>query len=214
MLAPYIHLGLVELIEWPSTDAHAISGVDDYLHCPYQIGAYRDCLKNRAIDKAEWVAIIDVDEYVVPAKSAKAFHAVLETSKKDNVGSLKIHWKTFGTSRVSHLKPGEWLVEKLIRRAPDNYWVDLTHVKSIHQPKAAANHCRIHDASQVEEPYHIKTLPLDVCRIHHYWSGTEERCDEKRTFKTPEDKKNHLNELNAVVDFSIYPYLDHLSPVD
>ena len=66
ILAPYIKKGLVELIEWKSCEENkvvnppscwqAASPWDDY-----QAGAYNDCLKKRALRKARWVAVIDIE---------------------------------------------------------------------------------------------------------------------------------------------------------
>lgn len=205
VLAPYIEKGLVELIEWESSEEHGVFGLDEFQHVPYQIGAYRDCLKNRAPKKAEWVAMIDIDEFIVPANGVNAFYTLLNEEKKIKAGSLRIYWKVFGTSGVKSLKEGELLTEKLIRRAPDDYeW--HSQIKSIHQPKAAARKCLVHEVLKVEKGYKIKTLPPEVCRIHHYWTGTEERCNEKRILDTNHGEK-FLKTLNAVEDRSIYPYL-------
>ena len=143
VLDPYIKEGLVELIQWESTTKHGVFGIDDFQHVPYQIGAYRDCLKNRAMKKATWVAMIDIDEYLVPMDGVDNFYALLKEEKKMKTGSLRIYWKVFGTSGVSSLKEGEKLTEKLVYRAPDDYeW--HKQVKSIHRPKAASKKCLVH----------------------------------------------------------------------
>ena len=211
VLAPYIDQGLVELIEWETSDDHAIFGIDDETFVPYQIGAFRDCLKNRAYEEAEWVAIIDVDEYIVPGISAASFHNLLDKSKRAGIGSLKIRWKTFGTSNIKKLDPRKRLVEQLVCRAPDDYLRDVYWVKSIHQPKATASYCVVHETIGVEKGYWIHILPSKTCRIHHYWSRTEEQCNEKRHFNTPEEKESLLNTLNTIKDYSIYPHLMNLS---
>ncbi len=205
VLSPYIAEGLVELIEWESSEEHGVFGLDDFQFVPYQIGAYRDCLKNRALKKAEWVAIIDIDEFIVPADGIEAFYTLLEKEKKKKVGSLRIYWKVFGTSNVWSLEPGELLAEKLTRRAPNDFeW--HTQVKSIHRPEASARKCLVHETLKVEKNFTIKTLPAEVCRIHHYWTGTEKQCEEKRSFD-PKHKKQFLKTLNAIEDRSIFPYL-------
>lgn len=205
VLAPYIDQGLVELFEWESTDEHAVFGLDDFEHVPYQIGAYRDCLKNRALNHAVWVAMIDIDEFIVPANGREAFYTLLQEEKKKRTGSIRIYWKVFGTSEVKSLKAGDLLIEKLVKRAPDDHeW--HTQIKSIHQPIAAARKCLVHEVLKVEKGFTITTLPKESCRIHHYWTGTEERCEEKRIYLDPRQKEAFLNRLNAVEDFSIYPY--------
>ncbi len=204
VLSPYVEKGLVELIEWESIEEHGFFGLDDFQHVPYQIGAYRDCLKNRALKKSEWVAMIDIDEYIVPADGVEPFYALLEKEKKNKTGSLRIYWKVFGTSDVWSIEPDELLTEKLTRRAPDDYeW--HTQIKSIHRPKATARKCLVHEVLKVEKGYTIKTLSPEVCRIHHYWTGTEKRCEEKRMLD-PTNKESFLKTLNAVEDYSIYPF--------
>ena len=46
VLKPYIDKNIVELIDWESTEEHAIFGIDNNLWVPYQIGAFTDCIKN------------------------------------------------------------------------------------------------------------------------------------------------------------------------
>lgn len=202
VLEPYIKDGLVELIGWESTKEHGVFGIDDFQHVPYQIGAYRDCLKKRAMKKAEWVAIIDIDEYIVPADGVESFYTLLREEKKKKTGSIRIYWKVFGTSNIWALKEGERQTDKLIYRAPDDFeW--HTQIKSIHRPKAAARKCLVHEVLKLKSGFTIKTLPREVCRIHHYWTGTQEQCEEKRPFH-PEEKEPFLNTLNAVEDRSIH----------
>lgn len=205
VINPYIDQGLVELIEWDSTKEHGVFGIDDFQYVPYQIGAYRDCLKHRAMKKSEWVAMIDIDEYIVPAECIENFYSLLKEEKKKGTGSLRIYWKVFGTSNVWALKDGERLTEKLIFRAPEDFeW--HTQVKSIHRPKAAARKCLVHEALKLKRGFTIKTIPKEVCRIHHYWTGTEERCQEKRPYVS-DDKTALLEILNRVEDRSIHQLL-------
>lgn len=202
VLEPYVKDGVVELIEWESTKKHGVFGIDDFQHVPYQIGAYRDCLKNRAMKKAEWVAMIDIDEYIVPADGVESFYTLLKEEKKKKTGSIRIYWKVFGTSNVWSLKEGERLTDKLIYRASEDFeW--NTQIKSIHRPKATARKCLVHEALKVKRGFTIKTLPKEVCRIHHYWTGTQERCEEKRLYSA-DDKQAFLDALNAVEDRSIH----------
>lgn len=183
VLDPYIKNGLVELIEWESTKEHGVFGIDDFQHVPYQIGAYRDCLKNRAKKKAEWIAMIDINEYIVPAEGVDHFYSLLREEKKRKTGSLQIYWKLFETPDASPLKEGERLTDKLIYCAPDD--VDWhTQIKSIHRPKAATRKCLVHETMKVKSGFTIKTLPKEVCRIHHYHIETQEQREEKEAFSS------------------------------
>ena len=67
-------MGLVKLIEWPLTDQNAVFGIYDH----------------RANKEAEWVAIIDIDEYIFPGKSSADLHNVLKETKKQKIESFKV----------------------------------------------------------------------------------------------------------------------------
>jgi hypothetical protein len=202
VLKPYIKEGLIEIIDWASIKEHGIFGIDDCQLTPYQIGAYRDCLKNRAKKKADWVAMIDINEYIVPAEGVENFYTLLNDEKKKKTGSLRIYWKVFGTSNVYSLQEGERLTDKLIYRASEECdW--NKQIKSIHRPVAAARKCLVHEALKLKQGFTIKTLPKEVCRIHHYWTGTIEMCEKKRSLN-PDTKEELLNTLNAIEDRSIH----------
>lgn len=203
VLRPYIQTGLVTLIDWESTEEHAVHGFGEFKHVPYQHGAYKDCMK-RAKNVAEWIAIIDIDEYLVPNMSTQEFFTLLDAEKEEMTGSITICWKVFGTSEVYELKEGEKLTKRLIMRAEENHpW--NSQIKSIHQPKAVRR-CLIHQAKKLHKEYKIKHLPKEVCRIHHYWFGTEKHFYEKRNFDAVTGPP-FLKEFNAVEDRSMLDYL-------
>ncbi|MCB1109819.1 MAG: glycosyltransferase family 92 protein [Chlamydiia bacterium] len=206
ILKPYVDQGIVTLIDWESTEAHAIHGFGEFTFVPYQLGAYQDCIQ-RAKGVAEWIAIIDIDEYLVPNMSPKAFFALLDTEKKEKTGSLQIHWKVFGTSGVYALKEGEKLTEKLIHRATEDHpW--NAQVKCLHQPKAVRR-CLVHEAKKLHKGYAKKTLPKEVCRVHHYWFGTEKDFYQKRNFDTISGPP-FIDMFNAVEDHSMEHFVKHL----
>jgi len=180
VLKPYIDRGVVELIEWGSEDpSHATVGA--YMDAPwssFQLGAYNDCLKNRALGKTHWVAMIDIDEFIVPLKGVRAFYDLLRTAERKGKGSIQLFWRVFGTSDIANLQKGERLTEKLIWRSQDDHpW--NRHVKSIHRPEAVA-FCLVHEAEKFKPPYKKKIIPREEACIHHYWSRTEQFCLDKR----------------------------------
>jgi len=152
ILRPYIDRGIVEWIDWNSQDeTHHTSGA--FMDAPWsacQLGAYNDCLKKRAFGKAQWVAMIDADEFIVPVHGIKSFYDLLKKAEKTNRGSVRIFWRVFGTSGVLALAEGELLTEKLIHRSEDAFaWNQL--VKSIHRPEAVA-FCLVHEAERPTHP--------------------------------------------------------------
>lgn len=202
VLQPYIDDGVVELIDWDSKDpSHLAYGAFmDAPWCAAQLGAYNDCLKTRALGVAKWVAMIDIDEFIVPLNGIDAFYKLLEDAERRKKGTVSIHWKVFGTSGVEELAEGELLTQKLVRRAKEDLaWNQL--VKSIHRPEAVA-FCLIHIAEKLKPNYGAKTFKKDQVQINHYWTRTAKFCAQKR--KTD---PVFLESLNEVEDLSIVSLL-------
>jgi len=181
VLAPYIEKGTVELIDWDSSDpAHQAHG--SFMDAPWsagQLGAYNDCLKNRALTQAAWVAMIDIDEFIVPQTTVSDFYGLLKKAEKKKIGTLRLFWRVFGTSQVQDLAEGESLLKNLTWRSRDDHpW--NRHVKSIHRPEAVA-FCMVHEADKLYPKYRRKTVSLEKAAIHHYWTRTERFCAEKRS---------------------------------
>lgn len=209
VLQPYIEQGLVELISWENTEEHAIRGIEDYLWVPYQFGAYNDCLKNRALGVAKWVAILDIDEFIVPTNGAAAFADLLEKEAATKTGSLQMYWKVFGTSHIASLNPGDLLTEKLNLRAVDSHpWNQ--NMKSIHRPEAIQI-VLVHEAKKLNHGYRRKKLEPDLWRIHHYWTRTEKELMQKR--KSSPESMPFYEEFNTVEDTTFYQYLPKLKNV-
>lgn len=206
VLGPFIEEGVVELIDWDSRNpTHLAYGAFmDAPWCPAQLGAYNDCLKNRALKEAKWVAMIDIDEFIVPSIGVKGFYKLLDDAEKHNKGTVSIHWRVFGTSGVEELREGELLTEKLVRRARDDLpWNKL--VKSIHRPEAVS-FCLIHIAEKLNPNFGAKTFKPDQVRINHYWTRTEKFCLQKR-HKSKETHPELLQALNEVEDLTILPLI-------
>ena len=215
VLQPYIETGLVELIEWNSIDAHAID-VPKICNFPwdrYQIGAYTDCMKRRALGKVRWVAVHDIDEFLVPPKGVETFYQILKDVSRPNlkkflknpfkgtrpIGCLKAHWLIFGTSHVWDIEEGELITERLTLRAPDDFHWHV-NTKCLYRPEAV-NTCLIHNAYLKKESYRSKYLSLEECRVHHYYTGPEKRLLDKRK-PTPE-RLAELAPLNSIEDHTL-----------
>ena len=209
VLQPFIAKGIVELINWSSSDpAHGATG--PFMDAPWsaaQLGAYNDCLKNRALGQARWVAMIDIDEFIVPTNGVKAFYELLRSSEKKKIGTLRLFWRVFGTSDVENLQEGDLLIEKLVWRSRDDHpW--NTHVKSIHRPEAIA-FCIVHEADKLNKKYRRKTVSIEEARIHHYWTRTAQPCLEKRKISKSLQPEFFEN-LHQVKDETVLQYLPAL----
>lgn len=218
VLQPFIDQGIVELIEWDSADeTHRYPGIElPVSWYYYQIGAYNECLKKRALGLAKWVAVIDIDEFIVPVKGVRSFYAALKEAEGRKKGCMKFSWRMFGTSQVWDLAPGELLTEKLIYRGTDE---NFSHnwAKCMYRPEAIP-FCHIHDAGtlidgvyypgKLKPPFRFKHAKPDAIRIHHYWSRTEKVCLEKRGTKEPYSEKGES--YNLVRDETMHQYLPAL----
>lgn len=205
VLQPFIERGIVELIDWNTADeSHHIKGVSDIDWYPCQLGAYNDCMKVRALGKAKWVAVLDIDEFLVPVHGVDSFYKMLADAEKRRKGTIKFSWRIFGTSDVWDLASNDLLTERMMHRAEDSHeWHNWC--KSMHRPEAI-EFCHIHDAPRIKEGYRRRHADPDEFRVHHYWTRTEKFCLQKRT-KSKETDPSFFEQLNAVHDDAIAQYL-------
>lgn len=164
-LAPYTSTGLVQLIEY------AGKGV--------QKQAYNDAIL-RTRDKTEWLAFIDIDEFIVPltCKNIKDF---LRRFTDEDIDQIAIFWLTYGSSGHK-TKPDGLVIENFTHHAtlPEHT------VKSILKP------CRtlladVHSSSVLgrtvnehKNPFSKKKASVDLIRINHYYGKSKEEFMVKR----------------------------------
>ena len=86
VLAPYLDAGVVEVAAWP------VPGPPHYSE--YQVDAQRDALR-KACGRARWVALIDVDEFLLPQQEATVT-ACLDRHYAD-ASAVYVNWRNFGT---------------------------------------------------------------------------------------------------------------------
>ncbi|GHU71055.1 hypothetical protein FACS189413_12260 [Bacteroidia bacterium] len=118
VLQPYIESGEVVYSYWPG----------DYKKI--QPAAYNDAIKKYR-NKAEWIAFIDVDEFIVPC-SQDTILEVIDEIEKDlgkTIPGLAIHWVQYGHSGIYN-KPDGLVIEHYIKHDGIN-----PHVKSIVNPR-------------------------------------------------------------------------------
>jgi hypothetical protein len=204
ILSPYIEVGLVSLIDWSSDDlSHAMFGFDDSTFVPFQYGAYNDCLRKKARWEAKWLAIIDIDEFLVPTLGKKSFLSYLEKLEKQSYGCILLRWRCFGTSFLPSLADGKLLIEELTRRSLDDHPVNR-HVKSIYRPQGV-NIAGVHMPYKMRPGFKTKAANPESLRIHHYWARTEDVLLSKRG-QRPED----CAWSNIIEDKSIFRYIPAL----
>ncbi len=168
VLQPYIQEGLVEVMHWPLI-------ADSIWYVPTQIAAFKDGLY-RAKGRAKWVAVIDIDEFVVPMKES----SLTDCINKHFSGASAIYasWLHFGTGGVS-LSVGEPILCRLTASSHIKYSKNRVG-KSIVRPE---------DIS-IEEtwyPHHFVLHP------HAYYvNGNNEKLKLKEDGKSPViDRRHH-----------------------
>ena len=88
VLAPYIQSGLVEYRYWPGQKQ--------------QLPAYDDCFERHRLE-ARWIAVIDLDEFIVPIKD-KNIPDFLRRMEK--FSAVEINWLVYGSGGAKTKGPG------------------------------------------------------------------------------------------------------------
>ena len=168
ILEPYIESGLVEYIFWPGERQ--------------QEPVYDDCAAKHKCD-TKWLAIIDLDEFIVPIETKTIPEFLRKLSPK--VTQLMIGWFVYGSSGREK-KPGGLVMENFRRRGKDDA---SPYPKSIVNPRMAYKfNCHVHSVSgrtidengtvffSYEErrgllffpPWPESPIPKNKIRVNHY----------------------------------------------
>jgi len=135
-------------------------------------------------NKARWIALIDVDEFIVPVKHANILDAISaiaqDTGKR--IHALAISWVLYGYSGHK-VRPEGLVIENYMERER----LDL-HVKSVINPRMVA-HCWIHHViclfglpQRTETGLvvrdgilkHLSDISIETIRINHYHAKSYE----------------------------------------
>jgi predicted DNA-binding WGR domain protein len=168
ILQPYIKAGIVE-----------------YKHFPYtgkQVLAYNDILE-KAKKETYWLAVIDVDEFIVPVKN----ETILDFLKDfEQYAGVKINWLTYGSSGERH-----WRKELVIERFKNHEEMNAfwgRGVKTICNPRAVYR-MDVHEpfyfrfavvvnSSKNSQKYYYMDIEqvYDKIRINHYFTKSYDEC--------------------------------------
>lgn len=215
-LEPYINSGIVDLYIWDNLTPH----VRFAFGCQAQ--AYQHALK-RAKGKTKWLAIIDVDEFIVPldtftlTKTLDRFY--------DKASGVCVHWQMFGTSDVPFIWPQDLMIEQLTRKAvwnhPVNGWYktimkvsDVVTIENPHYPVYKKGKFGVNTAGNPN--FQESEVCIKHLQINHYWTRDERhfnyvkipRC-EKRGMST-ECIESRASVMNEVEDLAIQKYVPYL----
>lgn len=215
VLKPYIKKNRVTLIDWPSDPSK------DWT--PHQVDAYNHCIETYK-NKTCWLAIIDLDEFIVPVKH-DSLTALLKNY--EGAGGLQIFWQFFGTSWIKSIPSDKTLVESLVLKAPKDYGGNY-NFKTIVQPKTVKKYY-VH-GGEYHHPWHelfphgtrggaMQPIHVDIVRIHHYWTRDEDYFINQKVKRreryenspyTPERIQQIYLELNQELDETILRFVPKL----
>lgn len=173
VLAPYIEKGLVDLIDWPSPPE------EDWT--PYQVKAYNDCVKN-CVGKTVWLAVIDIDEYIVPVDRPNLTHFLTDFRPRKKIAGIVMPWQCYGTSNCKKIPPGKLMVECLTWKGWQSHGWNR-NVKTICKPHHVERFC-VHGAHYKpgfrdlipgnHGPPPHPPIQIKRIRVNHYWTRDEE----------------------------------------
>jgi FkbM family methyltransferase len=171
IVRPYIGLKEVVWHDWPVK--------------PGQIQAYDHCLKTYG-HESEWIAFIDLDEFLVPTQNSD-LKEVLEEFVE--FPAVAVNWLIFGSSGHK-TRPDGLQIEKFDRRGEESLDVNR-HVKVIVRPEAticATNphnflylngRAAVTENKEAVEGSFSATHSVEKLRINHYMTRSLQESKEK-----------------------------------
>ncbi|MCM1530955.1 MAG: glycosyltransferase family 92 protein [Bacteroides sp.] len=160
VLEPYIASGLVEYRYFPG---HRM-----------QLAAYDDCLEKYRFEM-RWLAIIDLDEFIVPVKD-KTIPEFL--SRFENASVVELNWLVYGSGGAKTKAEG-CVMERFKRHSLPEHILNR-HVKSIVNPKRVFSVIGCHEVARIsgyaydshgnpiKRNFRDRAPQQDVIRINHY----------------------------------------------
>lgn len=214
VLAPYLDANIVELKDWPSP-----TNLD---WTKYQKAAYNDCM-DLCKNQTNWLAMIDIDEYIVPHHTDSLKTFLEPYNKMESVAGVVINWQMFGTSGVWEIPDNMLMIECLTQKAVKTWHHNQNH-KSIVKPRFC-NGNWIHYGKFI--PGYGHTLPLnggpwphiDEIQINHYWLRNEKHMREVKAPRrgrcegaqwSEETIRSIINEASTDTDLSIQRFVPQL----
>ena len=166
ILTPYIEKGIVTWIDWPGKRQ--------------QINIYNNGVQ-RFKDETRWLAIVDLDEFIVPMNNKRLADTLPEF---EAYNQILLHWVIYGSS--GHIQKTPGLVLERFKHHQEGVW-PLT--KAIVNPKAVV-YAHVHSSvvlgKTVDEKKNIlpkmKTImpSADYIKINHYVIKSQEEFLKKK----------------------------------
>lgn len=164
-------------------------GIVDYTYFPgyrVQLAAYDDCLRKHRYD-TRWLAVIDMDEFIVPLQD----ETIPDYLKKlEEFPVVEINWLCYGSSGEKTKRPGG-VMERFKRHSLPSHPLNH-HVKSIFDPRRVYGMIGCHEAARingkavdsngnrVKVSWRDRDAVYDKIKINHYAVRSYEEFIEKK----------------------------------
>ena len=193
ILTPYIESGLVEYVFWAGKKQ--------------QLPVYDDCLDKHRLD-ARWIAVIDLDEFIVPVKD-KTIPDFLQ--RFEDFAAVEINWLIYGSGGAREKTVGGVMERFRCHSAPDH--ILNRFVKSIVDPRCVFSFTGCHEAARISgkaadshgetirKNYREREPQQDVIRINHYAVKSYEEFLAKR--QRGRARKNEIRSFNYFERFDL-----------
>jgi len=132
VLQPYIDDGIVEVLD--CTTGEPVH----YISC--QVSVYRDAL-SRAKGKTEWLALIDLDEFLLPVQETTLVECL--SRHYAHASAIWVNWRNFGSGGI-YLEPNEPILSRLLTASEESHPRNANG-KSIVRP---------HRVAEIWNPHH------------------------------------------------------------
>ncbi|MDE6610094.1 MAG: glycosyltransferase family 92 protein [Muribaculaceae bacterium] len=193
VLAPYIESGLVEYTYQPGRKQ--------------QLAAYDDCFEKHRTD-ARWIAVIDLDEFIVPVKD----NTIPDFLRRmEDYASVEINWLVYGSGGAKSKEPGG-VMERFRKHSRPDHILNY-HVKSIVDPRRVCSMVGCHEAARIEGKagdshgnritrcFRDRMPQQDVIRINHYAVKSYEEFLQKRA--RGRARVNSLRDLSYFAEYDL-----------
>lgn len=215
MLKPYIDSGLVEYA--------FIKGKGR------QLDAYNDAIAQHK-EECRWMAFLDMDEYLMPAKSFEPIYKVVsDLVSKTGKGAVGVgvNWCIYGSSFLDK-KPNGLITENFLYRGTEKDWGNF-HIKTICNPRMVKKYISPHypiyklgghsindsDGKRIWG-WFCHDVKWQTLRINHYYCKSKEQYLQKISRglgdRVGEYDMKQFNDydLNNIKDESMLVYVDKI----
>jgi len=172
ILAPYVESGIVEYTFWAGAKQ--------------QLSTYDDCIEKHRLD-ACWIAVIDLDEFIVPIKDK----TIPEFLKRfEGFSAVEINWLVYGSGGIQTKESGD-VMERFRYHSEPHHYLNR-HIKSIINPRCIFSFIGCHEAARIsgraadshgmpiKKNFREREPQQDIIRINHYAVKSYEEFLRKR----------------------------------